>query len=99
MCCFMSSCRGTKTVVTLRGSPWSFVAVVQTGGKRENLFVLFVCFLKQKQYCDELCASKAGVSFELFCLQCASDEVIWLLIFLALCLLSLLYARPHSTPI
>lgn len=38
MCCFMCSCRGTKTLVTLRGSTWSFVAVVQTGGKRESLF-------------------------------------------------------------
>lgn len=37
MCFFMSSCSGTKALVMLRGSTWSFVAVAQTDGK-EDLF-------------------------------------------------------------
>lgn len=78
----------------LRGSTWSFVAVVQDRWKRESVF-----FGNAKKYYDELHTSKAGVSFELFCLQCASDKVIWLLVFLARCLLSTPCARPHSIPV
>lgn len=68
--------------------------MVQTDGKTENLF-----FSNAQKYCDELCTSKAGVSFGLFGLQYASDKAIWLLVFLAWCLLFTPYARPQSVPI
>lgn len=69
------------------------MAGAQADGKK-NLFSG-----SAKKYWDELCTSEAQVYFELFCLHCALDKVIWLLVFLAWCLLSTLYSRPQSIPI
>lgn len=69
------------------------MAGAQADGKM-NLFSS-----RAKKYWDELCISEAGIYFELFCLHCALDKVIWLLVFLAWYLLPALYSRPQSIPI
>lgn len=90
MCCFMSSFRGTKTLVALREAP----GVSWLGCRQMEKRIFFSG--SAKKYWDELCTAEAEVSFELFCLHCASDKVIWLLVFLVWCLLSPLYASPQS---
>lgn len=93
MCCYMSSSRATKTLVALRDAP----GVSWLGCRQMEKRIFFSS--RAKKYWDELCISEAGIYFELFCLHCALDKVIWLLVFLAWYLLPALYSRPQSIPI